>query len=207
MGVVLTIVNAKGGASKSTVALHLAAALAEVAPTILVDLDEANATSLDYAARGRLPYPVTTAADFEAHHARERWAHVVADAYPRPTDAQLANLVANTINAGGLLIIPTPPDGLSLRVLARFLPRVRAVEAPHRVLLTQVPPRPSRVGERALRDLTAGKVPVFATAIPRRAAFVNAARSCRLAWDVPGGRGLALVFDELAREVLRHART
>lgn len=205
--VLFVVINAKGGSGKSTVALHLAAALEDRAATILVDLDEANATALDYAARARLPYPVATAAQFEADHERARWAHVVADAYPRPTDAQLAALAANVRAAGGLFVIPTPPDGLSLRVLRRFLPRVAAVAAPHAVALTMVPPRPSQAGERALRDLHAGGVPTLTTTIPRAAAFINAARSCRLAWDTRGGRRLEVVFDQLAQEVIARAAT
>lgn len=196
---------AKGGVGKTTVSIHIAAALSDHAPAVLIDLDEANASAIDYGARGHLPYPVMTAADFEA--ARPAARYVIADAYPRPTDAQLAQLAANTRARGGVFIIPTAVDGVSLRVLARFLPRVAALGVPYRVLVAQVPPYPSKAGARALRDLTAGRVPVFTTVIPRAAAFINAARACRLAWSVPGGRRLEHTFDQLAREAIEYANT
>jgi chromosome partitioning protein len=203
---VFTLVNAKGGTAKSTTALMLAAALADRGDTILVDLDEANGTCLDYASGGRLPFPVATAHDFEAQHARSKWAFIVVDAYPRPTDPQLQALASNTRAAAGAFIIPTTPDAAALRVLARFLPHVAPLGVPYRVGLTMVPPRPSREGDRALRDLRAGGVPVMNTAIPRAAAIGRAARAKRLPWSVPGGRRLELVADELAREVLQHAQ-
>jgi chromosome partitioning protein len=202
-GMVISVVNRKGGSAKSTVALHLAAALADHTPPVaLVDLDDENRSALDYAAGGHLPITTTDPTGWAGGLNRQRWAHVVADAYARPTPAQLRDLAAQA----DLLLVPTPPDAASLRVLARTLPELRALPAPFAVLLAVVPPRPSQAGERARRDLLAGGVPVLQTSVPRAAAVATGARARRLAWDVPGGSRLRWVFDDLAREVLTYAK-
>jgi chromosome partitioning protein len=198
----VAILNAKGGVGKTTTALHLASALVDHTDgaVALVDLDDENRSAIDYAAGGHLPITVADAATWSAGLNREPWAHIVADAYARPTTAQLDELA----RLSDLLLLPTPPDATSLRVLARLLPAVRATGASFAVLLVMAPPRPSREAERALRDLRAGDVPVLNTVVPRAAAVARAARARRLAWTVPGGRRLELVFDALAREVLTY---
>lgn len=200
---VVAVVNRKGGSAKTTTALHLAAALADRADgaVALIDLDAENRSALDYAAHGHLPITVTDPATWAAGLNRQAWAHIVADGHARPTAAQLADLAG----LADLLLLPTPPDALSLRVLARLLADVRATGARYAVVLVMAPPRPSREPERALRDLRAGGVPVLDTVVPRAAAVGRAARAGRLAWNVPGGRRLAPVFGALAEEVLAYA--
>ena len=198
----VVITGRKGGVGKSVVALHLAAALSDLmGRTALVDLDQANATILDYRDAG-LPLTITNADGWDAGLNREPWGAVVVDTYARPNRAQLDELAA----LADLLVLPTNANADSLRVLARTLPDVRASGANYRVLLNAVPPRPSRALDLARRDLAAGGVPMFDTFIPRRAAFDRAARSLSLAWNVPGGRQLELTFDSLAREVVAHAQ-
>jgi chromosome partitioning protein len=199
----VAVINRKGGAGKTTLAVHLAAALNDHAnPVALVDLDEENRSAQDYAAGGALPYTTTDATGWAAGLNRQPWAHVVADAYARPTPAQLRDLATRS----DLLLVPTPPDAVSLRVLAQLVPHLRLLPAPFAVVLTVVPPRPSRAAERARRDLLAGGVPLLETTLPRAAAVATAARARRLAWDVPGGRRLRWIFDELAQEVLTYAK-
>ena len=200
MTMVVTVVNRKGGAAKSTIAIHLAAALESLGPTVLVDLDDENATALEYAEKGHLPYVVTDGAGWNSTHRREPWDHVVVDGYARPSGQQLDALAT----AADLILIPTPPDAVSLRVLARFLPTVGATGVPYRVLVTMKPPFPSREGEKAHRDLQKGGVPTFETTVPRMAAFGRAARSGVLAWEMPRANRLVFLFDGLAKEVLQH---
>lgn len=193
---VVTITGRKGGAGKSTVALHLAGALAERGPVAVLDLDPDNLTCYEYAEAGRLPFEVHTA-DTWNEAARRAWAHVIVDAPARPTPEQLRGYAQRS----DLLILPTTPDAVALRVLARMLPD--APEGAYRVLIVRAPARPSRDADRARTVLERGNVPTFAATIPEAAAFRHAARTRRLAWDVPGVRGghIRLAFEELADEV------
>ena len=54
-----------------------------------------------------------------------------------------------------------PPDAFALRVLACYVPEIAATGARYAVVLTNVPPLPSRARARAVRDLQAGRVPVL----------------------------------------------
>lgn len=198
---ILAIVNPKGGSGKSALAINLAGALAERGPVAVVDLDTDNRSALDYASSGRLPFTVTDPHDWDGGLNRQSWAHVIADTYARPPAEQLADLTRIT----DVVLMPTPPDAFALRVLARYVPEVAATGARYAVVLTNVPPLPSRARARAMRDLQAGGVPVMNTYIPRAAAIANAARAGRLARDMPGGRRARLAFDALAQEVLTYA--
>ena len=200
--VIIGITNAKGGSGKSTLAVHLAGALDERGRTALVDLDE-HGTCVEHASGGHLPHTTTDAHGWDAGLNREAWAHVVVDGFARPSKAQLAALAEHA----DLLLLPTPTDAASLKVLAKHLPAVQATSTPFAVVVVMVPPWPSREGDRALRDLRAGRVPTLATTVPRAAAFARAARLRRLAWDIPRGGPLARVFAALADEVLNHAQT
>ena len=193
---ILAVVSQKGGVGKSVTALHLAGALHERGRRVaLVDLDDANATSLDVAAAGRLPYLVTDAAGWDQQHAGSSWGHVVLDTYARAAGSldQLARLA-------DLLIVPTACDSASLRVLARFLPDVQRTGTAYRVLLNMVPPRPSRDGARARASLTKGGVPTFQAQVPASAAFRHAVRQQRLAWDLPRGNRSLGLFHQISGE-------
>jgi chromosome partitioning protein len=195
------VINPKGGAGKSTLAVHLAGALASHGRVALVDLDD-HATCLEHARGGHLPYTTTDAPGWDADLQHQEWTHVVVDGFARPTTQQLAALAAGV----NMLLIPTPTDAASLKVLAARLPAIRATGAPLAVVVVMVPPWPSREGERALRDLRAGHVPTLRATVPRAAAFARAARARRLAWDIPRGGHLARVFTELAQEVIEYAQ-
>ena len=147
---IIGITNAKGGSGKSTLAVHLAGALDERGRTALVDLDE-HGTCVEHASGGHLPHTTTDAHGWDAGLNREAWAHVVVDGFARPSKAQLAALAEHA----DLLLLPTPPDAASLKVLAKHLPAVQATSTPFAVVAVMVPSWPCREGDRALRDLRA----------------------------------------------------
>ena len=126
-----------------------------------------------------------------AHHARNH-VHVVVDTQARPTEEDLRALA----EGADLMVLPTTPDALALEAL-------RGSEARFRVLLTLVPPPPSRDGEEARALLRAERVPLFEGWVRRAAAFPKAALlgvpvyrapdpRARLAWGgLRAGRGRA----------------
>lgn len=202
---IIAIAGRKGGSAKSTVALHLAGALIEDGAVAVLDADGDNLTCATYADAGRLPFEVFTTGTWRGAATSRPWSHVVIDAPARPTRAQLEALAGRA----DLIVTPTPPDAVSLRVLARVLPDLAAFTTPYRVLIARAPARPSRDADRARADLTRGRVPTFETVVPEAAAFRHAARYRTLAWDTPRVRAapLRLVFEALAREVREYAQT
>ena len=166
---IITVAGFKGGVGKTTSAIHFAAYLQQHAPTMLVDGDP-NRSATTWARHGRLPFRVV---DERAatRYARE-YEHIVFDTKARPDEEDLKALVEGC----DMLIIPSKPDTLSLdalRLTANTLKSIGAAD--YRVLLTIVPPKPSRDGEEALEALTSAGYPVFHTLIRRFKAFEDAA--------------------------------
>jgi chromosome partitioning protein len=201
--VIVTVASFKGGVGKTVTAVHLAAYLAKFAggATLLVDGDP-NRSATGWAKRGNLPAKVVDerqAVRFARDHE-----HVVIDTEARPEREDLEAL------AGGcdLLIIPTTPDALALDALLLLvdaLDDVGAGEASYRVLLTLVPPRPSRDGEMARATLEGAGLPLFAGEVRRRVAFQKAALEGVPVYDVRDPRAAEAWQDyvDVGEEVVR----
>ena len=195
--VIITLINPKGGTGKSTSSIHLAGIFSEKYSTVLVDLDEENRSCLDYLEGGNLSFTGGNADDFDLDLKHRGFEVTVVDAYARPTSEQLKMMAS----LSDIILIPTPPDAVSLRVLARFIPEIEATEVPYRVVLTMVPPKPSTEADKARKDLRGGDVPVLKTQIPRSIGFARGARQQRLAYELPGYSRLRRPFVQLRREI------
>jgi chromosome partitioning protein len=167
---IVTVVSFKGGVGKTTTAIHLAAYLQTQADTLLIDADP-NRSALGWAKRGQLPFPVID--EWQPVQSSQSYQHVVIDTQARPIVADLAILAESCDR----LIVPTTPDIMALDALALTLECLQEVQAPHyRILVTLIPPKPSRDGEQAFELLNDAHLPVFPTGIRRAAAFQKAAR-------------------------------
>jgi chromosome partitioning protein len=168
-----TICSFKGGVGKTTTAVHLAAGLNAIGPTLLIDGDP-NRSASGWAKRGKLPFHVIDERQ-AARYARD-YEHVVIDTQARPEEEDLKAL------AGGcdMLVIPATPDALSLDALMLTLSALESLgTASYRILLTVLPPKPSRDGEEARAMLEQAGIPTLKTGIRRLAAFQKAAlRGC-----------------------------
>ena len=163
----LTVASYKGGVGKSITAIHLAAYLSERGKTLLVDGDP-NRSASRWARRGTSELPFRVLTDREATRQLRDFEHVVIDTQARPGREDLEALAAGC----DLLVVPTTPDAFSIDALMATVLVLKELNAPHyRVLLTRVPPRPSRDGEEAREQLAAAGVPLFAADIPRLSAF------------------------------------
>lgn len=154
----------KGGVSKTTTAIHIATFFAEKLKTLLVDGDQ-NRSALRWSERGSgLPFDLVdehqalkTVADYEM---------VVIDTPARPRTDDLKDLAKGC----DLLVLPTACDIGSVEATistGNDLPK----GVKHRILITQVPPKPSRDGEELYLELVAAKIPVFKTMIRRSVGF------------------------------------
>lgn len=175
---ILTVTSFKGGTGKTTSAVHLAAYLAEQAPTILVDGDP-NRSATGWADRasshGGLPFRVVDEKAI-ARAAREA-THLVLDTEARPASSDLKELA----EVADVLVIPTSPDALALQVTLQTVQQLQAIGATnYAVLLTIVPPAPSRVGDEAAAFLRESGIRVLDHRIPRLMAYQNAAAEGRI---------------------------
>ena len=159
---IVTVASFKGGVGKTTTAVHLAAYLNENrSSTVLIDGDD-NSSATAWGKRGSLPFPVVDARQ-TARVARQ-FENLVIDTPARPSLEDLRQLV----DGCDMLIIPSTPDALSLDALQLTVEALRNLRANRfRILLTVIPPKPSRDGDEARTMLTDEKLPLFAGSIRR----------------------------------------
>ena len=166
---IVTVASFKGGQAKTTTAVHLAAFFQEDKPTLLIDGDP-NRSATGWAKRKGLPFRVIDERQ-SARFARQ-YEHIIIDTQARPTQEDLHALA----DGCDMLVIPVTPDALSLDALFLILDALEEIGSSRfRVLLTIVPPRPSRDGEEARTKLEEVGVPVLKTSIRRFVAFQKAA--------------------------------
>ena len=168
---IITVASFKGGVAKTSTAVHLAAFLNALGPTILIDGDP-NRSATGWAKRGSLPFKVVDDRQASRVIRDDHPGHVVIDTAARPSREDLEAL------AGGcdLLIIPTTPDALALDALMATVEALRSIGAERfRTLLTIVPPRPSRDGDDARLMISEAGLPLFAGSVRRAVAFQKAA--------------------------------
>jgi chromosome partitioning protein len=171
---ILTVTSYKGGVGKTTTAVHLAAYLNTLAPTILFDGDQTkNATAWSQRGAG-FPFKVAPV-EAVAKLARS-YTHLVFDTGQRPSGEDLRAAAENC----DLMVVPAVPSALDTDGLGQTLRALKEIQqdvpaAKFRVLLTRV--APDAVKEMAeLRELLgAMHAPVFAGYIPRLKAFEKAA--------------------------------
>lgn len=175
---IVTVASFKGGQAKTTTAVHLAALLNEKKPTLLVDGDP-NRSATSWNRRKGFAFKVVD--EKQAVRFAKEFEHVVIDTQARPTEEDLKEL------AGGcdLLIVPLTPDALSLDTLFLFTDALSKLGANRfKILLTIVPPRPSRDGDEVLNTLKDAGLPFFKHFIRRYKVFQKAALDGVLVRDV-----------------------
>lgn len=168
---IITVASFKGGQAKTTTAVHLSAFFARRAKTLLIDGDP-NRSATGWAKRKGLPFMVCDERQ-AARYSRE-YEHIVIDTQARPTAEDLQALAEGC----DLLIIPCTPDALSLDALFLIVEALEQLGSDRfRILLTIIPPKPSRDGEDAMAALIDAGLPVFKQGIRRFVAFQKAALS------------------------------
>ncbi len=170
---IITVASFKGGVGKTTTAIHLAAFLQGQGETLLVDADP-NRSALGWASRGELPFKVMD--EWEAGQNVSQTinpdGNMVIDTQARPIPEDLSAL-AETCD---LLVLPTTPDILALDALVLTVEYLKKIRASHyRILITSIPPKPSRAGEEVKTLLRDANLPVFDQGIRRFSAFQKAA--------------------------------
>lgn len=201
IGMFIVVTGLKGGSGKSTMALHLAGGLASSGVTLLIDADSRNRTATAWAARGPgLPFSVLDERQAARSGAAAKATHIVIDSQAAPDPDELRA----SVGGADLVLVPVTPDGIGLDAALRTLD-VLGTAANVGLVLSLVPPPPSRAGEDARDALADVGVPVLRTVIPRRAVYGHAGTRGVLVADLTGPPALAAQADvaALTREVLK----
>lgn len=194
---IITVASFKGGVGKTTTAMHLAAFLQETANTLLVDADP-NGSALAWAKRGHLPFPVVD--EWQVGDRLSDYGHMVIDTQARPNVNDLALLTT----ACDLLILPTPPDILSLDALTLMVDYLTQLGVDtYRILLTMMP-YPNQTTEAVRAMLQSTQQPMFEHSIRRYAAYQKAAHQGTLVSAVKSAKAEAAWRDyqALGQEIL-----
>ncbi|WP_341532331.1 ParA family partition ATPase (plasmid) [Nostoc sp. UHCC 0302] len=185
----IAIISRKGGAGKTTLAVHLAvAAIVDGLTTAIIDLDpQASATgwgdsrtqdapTVVSAQAARLPKVLEAAATSGADI-------VFIDTAPHSETAALA-----AIRAADLILIPCRPAILDLRAISDSIDLVNLAKKTATVVLNAVPPRGSSASEAESAIATYG-VAVAPIQVGQRAAFVHSLTAGQTAQEYePSGR-------------------
>lgn len=195
---IITVASFKGGVGKTTTAVHLAAYLNQKAPALLIDGDP-NRSASGWNKRGALPFKVID--ERQAPRYVREFEHVVIDTKARPESDDLEALT----DGCDLLVLPTTPDALALDALLLTVAAMdKLASNRYRVLLSIVPPKPSRDGEEARGMLLEKNLPLFQGEIKRLVAFQKAALSGVLVQQVPDPRAEQAWMDyqQIGSEIL-----
>jgi chromosome partitioning protein len=184
---IVTIASNKGGVGKTTTAIHIAAYLQQLAPTLLVDNDP-NRSSTGWASRseGGLPFRVVDVN--QSLKVGRDYEHVVFDTKARPDREELKTLAEGC----DLMVIPTTPDAMSIEALMGTVDMLRTIGVGQfKILITIIPPYPERDGEDARAMLMASGFPLFASGIREAKAFKQAALGGRIVSEIKSPRAAA----------------
>lgn len=193
---IITILGFKGGVGKSTTAVHLAAYLQQYASTLLVDGDP-NRSVTSWNNRGKLPCELCD--EQSAIKLARNYENIVIDTKARPDTEDLEALIAGCDR----LILPTTPDALALDALILML-KAMPENADYKILLNIVPPKPSKMGEEAIKFLEDANLPVYPFVIRRFTAYQRAALKGTTVFESGDRMGKIAWGDyqKLGREVL-----
>ncbi|MBU7584434.1 MAG: ParA family protein [Nostoc sp. TH1S01] len=168
--------------SKTTSAICLASLFCDDGATLVIDADP-NRSATTWARPGGLPFQVCGEKEAAKLMRSQKFEYIIFDTPARPNDAEVEDLAKGC----DLLIVPTPPDILSMdamALMAKSLPQ----DTNWKVLLTMVPPPPQKDGQEAMEALKLQNYPVFSRGIRFYKAYKDAVASGVPIYKVRGGK-------------------
>ncbi len=177
---VTAIINQKGGAGKTTLAMNLAAGLARRAETVVIDLDP-QGSSVQWASQGSAPFPATVKQiggrwDARTLHQNYRnYRYMVLDCPPSLD----SHATLQALRACDLALIPVLPSPVDLWASLRLPQEIEAARRDNpnlKAYLVLNQQEPKNALSAAMHEALAEfDIPVLTAVVRRRAAYRSAA--------------------------------
>ncbi|GAB4532474.1 MAG: ParA family partition ATPase [Roseibium sp.] len=210
-GRILTVAQQKGGSGKTTLAVHLAVALARQSgePVAILDVDPQGSLGTWYEARedrlgeGGTGLEFRTASGWgarrEARSLARSHGYVIVDTPPKTdVDAKPA------IDAADFDIVPVQPTPVDLWATAQTFELAAREDTPALLVLNRVPPRASLTGEMA-EAIKASGYDALAARLGNRTVFASAmGQGCSVTEAAPSSKAaleVAALIDELVGRI------
>ena len=205
---VTAVINQKGGAGKTTLAMNLAAGLARRGKTLVLDLDP-QGSSQHWANMGQTPFPATVeqiGGDWNArtlHQNYQAYQHMVLDC-PPSLESHASLQALRACDVALIPVLPSPIDLWASLKLPQEIEEARKVNPNIKAYLVLNQLEPNSALSAAMHDaLLEFGIPVLNAVIRRRAAYRSAALEGTSVFQM-GGHGAQAVeeIEAIIREVI-----
>ena len=205
---VIAVINQKGGAGKTTLAMNLAAGLARRGKTVVMDLDP-QGSSRQWASIGNGSFPANVekmASDWEANTLQQNYhgyRHIVLDC-PPSLESHASRQALRSCDVALIPVLPSPIDLWASLKLPQEIEEARKVNPNIQAYLVLNQLEPNSALSTAMHEALAEfGVPVVNAVIRRRAVYRSAALEGTSVFQM-GGHGTQAVeeIDALINEVM-----
>lgn len=200
----VAVVSQKGGAGKTTIALHLATSAAlEGRNTAIIDLDP-QASAANWADRRAAELPVVLSAHASRlAHERRRVEEMGGELLVIDTAPHSDSAALEAAKAADLILVPCRPAILDIEAISNTLDLIRTTGTPVHVVMNAVAPQGNEAAEaaEAIAGLGVGVCPVH---LHQRVAFSRALITGQSAQEYEPGGKAALEAKELHTFMCAH---